>query len=172
MSLTVTEDPRVTASAADLAQLLDFQHAVQASLAQAYVGTGQVQAVAAQLAALQARSTIEAPLRASITALVAQLQPAGADAAGIAAFEHASGELAALATDAGSADAAPTAAQRQVLSAAATRVDAAQRRWQALQAGPLAALNARLVQAGLAAIRVPMPDQVQVQPVPEGQDRP
>ena len=170
--LTVTEDPRVTTSAADLARLLDFQHSVQASLAQAYVGTGQMQAVAAQLAALQAHATIEPSLRASIVALAAQLQPAAADAAGIATFVHASSELAALATDAGYADAAPTAAQRQVLGAAATRVEAAQRRWQALQVGPLAALNARLAKAGLAAVRVPTPDHVQVQPVPEGQDRP
>ena len=68
--------------------------------------------------------------------------------------------LAALESDMESADVAPNQGQRDVLSNANDRLQRAQADWQMLQKNELAKLDADLKAAGMPAITVPAPDQV------------
>ncbi len=169
--LTLTEDPRVPVTPAQLARLLAFQHAVGAAMARSYAGTGQVQAITHALEARQRSFTGHAGLQSAAAGLVKAMKPSQ----GVPLdrrFARANGELTGLAIDAGAADRPPTAAQEAVLAEAQQAITSAEAAWQALQQGPLAALNAKLQAAGFPPLRVPDADAVVVKPGPEGADLP
>ena len=82
------------------------------------------------------------------------------------------GVLSAIAGDLEGSDRAPTQPQREVAASANARLDRALKRWDSVQKGELAALNAALKSVGKAQIRVPAEDQVQLHDAPEGKDLP
>jgi photosystem II stability/assembly factor-like uncharacterized protein len=144
--LAVVMDPRVLTSTADLMALADFQRKVDAALARVVPVAQSAAAVGDGLDSVAAdpRAT---DLKDEIATVRKQLEdargPRGDSARTIA------GELAALATDLGSADAAPTGPQQQVLDQALERFTPIETRWKKFQGGPLAALERKLARAGL-----------------------
>ncbi len=169
--LRVVEDPRVRATPVELRALFDFQQQVAAAMHQSYAGAGQVQAVLHQLDALAPKLTAHAQAARDAQALRAALLPrSGAPLE--KTFEKANAEQAALATDAGSADRAPTDGQRAVLAQTQRTLADADAVWMRAQAGPLHALNSALQAADLPAVTVPSAASVHVQPGPEGADLP
>ncbi|HEX6614535.1 MAG TPA: hypothetical protein VF022_11780, partial [Rhodanobacteraceae bacterium] len=162
--LTVKMDPRVHTSQADLQTALKFSQDVGASLDRAYVGYSQQESVKQQLAALD-KQLAGQPSHKHLLDEVRAVQEAlqGDESAKLDAttsFGDLSGQLAALEGDAESADTAPTAAQQQVLAGANARLKTAQLRWQALQSGELAKLNADLGAAGIHPVAVPASDEL------------
>ncbi len=170
-SLTIVEDPRVPVTSDQLARLLAFQQAVGTAMARSYAGAGQVQAIAHALESQQRTFTGHAGLQRAAAGLVKALNPSQGEPLG-RRFARANGELTGLAMDAGAADRPPTAAQEAVLTEAQQAITSAEAAWQALQQGPLAALNAQLQAAGFPPLRVPATDTVVAKPGPEGADLP
>lgn len=170
--LTVTEDPRVRATPAQLNALFDFQQQLAAAMHQSYANAGQVQAVLRQLDALAPRLAAHAQAAVAARVLRAALVPKSGTPPLATRFGKANRELAALATDAGSADRAPTAAQQAVYRHDVRAITAAGSDWAAIRRGPLAALDAALRAARLPVLTVPAADVVRVQPGPQGMDLP
>lgn len=174
--LTVKLDPRVQVSAADLQAALQFSQNVDAALDKAYIGYAQQKAVAKQLDALDAKLADNASqknLRDEVQALQAKLKPddkAKLDEA--MDFNALSGQLAALESDAESADTAPSGGQQAVLSSATGRLQTAQQNWQSLQSGDLVKLNAGLKTAAMKAIVIPPPDKLEAGEPDAGVDLP
>ena len=144
--LAVVMDPRVLTSTADLIALSGFQREVAAALARAVPVAREAAAVDARLEALAADPKAVG-LASEIANVRKELETArgGRGDSGRAI----AGELAALATDLESADAAPTDPQRQVLADAGKRLDPTEARWKKFRGGPLAALERKLAHAGL-----------------------
>ena len=162
--LTVTMDPRVHTSPADLEAALGFSQRIDASLERASVGAAQQKSVAGQLGKLEgklAKGSAHASLLGDVRALQAKLQhPENAKLDEAADFGAIGETLAAVESDMESADVAPNQGQRDVLSNANDRLRRAQADWQMLQKNELAKLDADLKAAGMPAITVPAPDQV------------
>ena len=139
-------DPRVLTSTADLIALSGFQREVAAALGRAVPVASDAAALDTRLEALAADPKA-AGLASEIASVRKELETArgglGNSARAIA------GELAALATDLESADAAPTDPQRQVLADAGKRLDPTEARWKKFRVGALAALERKLAHAGL-----------------------
>jgi hypothetical protein len=173
--LTVKMDPRVHTSEADLQAALAFSQSVGASLDQAYVGYAQQKSVKQQLAALD-KQLADQPSRKSlldeVRAVDDKLQGEDAKLDQTRNFGALSGQLAALESDAESADTAPTPAQRQVLASANARLQAAQQQWQTLQSSELARLNADLQAAGMRPVNVPPQDKLDAGEPDPGKDLP
>jgi len=174
--LTVKMDPRVHTTEADLQAALKFSQDVGALLDMAYVGYAQQKAVARQLDAL-----IDKPgdrpanksLRDEIIAVQAKLQPPEHEKLDqTTSFNLLSSQLAALETDAESADTVPTAAQQQVLASASERLQKADQQWQSVQTNDLPKLDAHLKSAGLKTITIPPPDKLNAGEPDQGQDLP
>ncbi|MGH8232880.1 MAG: WD40/YVTN/BNR-like repeat-containing protein [Rhodanobacteraceae bacterium] len=159
--LTVTMDPRVDTSMADLQDALAFSQQVDAALSQAAVGAAQQKAVAAQLdnmATKLAPDKAHAGLLTDIHAVQAKLRtPENAKLDASASFEACGGILAGVESDMESADVAPNQGQREVLENCNRRLQQAQSDWQMLQGDELAKLDADLKTAGLPGIVVPLP---------------
>jgi photosystem II stability/assembly factor-like uncharacterized protein len=174
--LTVKMDPRVHTSEADLRAALKFSQDVGASLDMAYVGYAQQQAVQRQLAALDKQLGGQSSHKNLLDEVRALEDTLGADDnAGLeqtTGFSALSGQLAALESDAESADTAPTAAQEAVLSSAGGRLTTAWQQWQTFQQGELAKLNADLKTAGMELVNVPPPDRLDAREPDEGKDLP
>ncbi len=162
--LTVTMDPRVRTGMADLQAALAFSQQVDASLEQTAVGAAQRKAVAAQLDKLAitlANDKAHASLLEDVKAVQAKLRPPeNAKLDEVADFDAIGGTLAGIESDLESADAAPNQGQREVLANCNARLQRAQADWQSLQHNELARLDAGLKAAGLPAISVPAPDQL------------
>jgi len=174
--LTVKMDPRVHTSDADLQSALSFSQKVAAALDTAYVGYAQQKAVTRQLGVLGKRFA-DQPSHKNLLDEVQGIQDKlGEDDEAkldqTTSFGALSGQLAALESDAESADTAPTTAQTQVLASAATRLQSAQQQWQALQSGELAKLNADLKTAGTQPVSVPSPDKLDAGEPDPGKDLP
>jgi hypothetical protein len=169
--LLVTEDPRVHATPADLRALFDFQQQLAGAMARSYAGAGQVQALQRELDALRPQLAGHAAVQAASRSLGDALAPPHG-AALQARYVRANAELAALATDANSADRAPTAAQRAVYAEARAAIATTDADWQRVQHGPLPVLNAALHAAQLPPLSVPPAASVRVIPGPEGADLP
>ena len=169
--LLVTEDPRVHATPAALRELFDFQQQLGGAMARSYAGAGQVQALQRELDTLQPGLAGHADAQAAARRLRDALAPPHGTALQ-ARYVRANAELAALATDAGSADRAPTAAQHAVYAQASAAIAATDAAWTQAQNGPLQALNAALHSAQLPPLSVPPAASVRVTPGPEGADLP
>ena len=162
--LTVNMDPRVHTSAVDLQAALAFSQDVGAALDQAYIGYAQQNAVQQQLGELDTKLADQHANKAlhdELQAVQSRLQPdENAKLYQDTAFGTLSGQLAALESDAESADTAPTTAQKAVLASANDRLHTANQQWQTLQAGELAKLDADLEAAGMQPVNVPPPDKL------------
>ncbi len=165
--LHVGEDPRITASLADLAASLVLSQKIGAALAQATSGYREQTAIRKQLDARfpKGGSKSDAGLRALADRL--REKPA----AGSPTFESAAGMLTAIENALESADAPPTEAQQQTVTDAMAKLDAARLDWDAAKAGPLADLNAALARAGEAPVAATAADMRRVE-APEPQDLP
>jgi hypothetical protein len=148
--LTVAMDPRVDASAADLASQGDFYREVAAALGKVTDAFYEVDAVGDRLAGLEGEPKGH---RGAARALAA----GRALAPDVDRFRRGdsddnlralAGVLTALATDVEGVDRAPTAAQREVLAVYRQRLSAALGRWQALRSGALDRLDHLLHRAG------------------------
>jgi hypothetical protein len=174
-TLTVLPDPRVRASHADLEQALQVWRATEAELARAWLGYGEVDAVHRQIDVLAKKTgpKAESSLADALASFAKQLAPLREgkreDAPDLGAISEV---LSSLATDIEGADRAPTLAQRQVLDAAREHLDRALDRWAMLRDRELAALDARLKQAGLPPLRVPKADQIRIDEPAESEDLP
>ena len=181
--LHLSEDPRVQVAPADLAASLALSQRIAAALGEARIGYGEVQAVETRIDAL-----FPAPAAVARSAPPATKQDAAGDlpdqartlasglrqppATGAPRFEAVAGLLAAIEGDLESVDAAPTAAQRDVVAQQMAELAKAQARWDAFKARDLAALNARLGQAGRRLIVIPPPSALEIEPPDGGQDLP
>ena len=157
--LRVLADPRVTTSAADLAQQLEFSARLGLDLARAWRGYAELGALKPQLGARHealAQKPQDAALLARLVAFETAIAPlqSGTGEESIS-FANAGDVLAHTAADNEAVDRAPTAAQRAVAAAVAARLDEAVRRWTALKQGELAALNRLLVTRKLGVLAVP-----------------
>jgi photosystem II stability/assembly factor-like uncharacterized protein len=166
--LTVTEDPRVHTSLADLKASLALSQQIAAALPQAREGYGEMQAVKKQLDKLfpeDAKPKAD-PLRKLADSLRKKPAP------GETTFETVSGELSGIEVNLGSADVAPTDAQRAVVAEATAKLAALSKTWDGLKAGPLATLNAALVRAHRAPVVIPPAALLVVEAPEEGDDVP
>ncbi|HEY3519783.1 MAG TPA: hypothetical protein VGK80_01940, partial [Rhodanobacteraceae bacterium] len=174
--LTVKMDPRVHTSEADLQAALAFSQEVGDALDKAYVGYAQQKAVAKQLGTLSDQlgdKSANKSLHDEISALQTKLQPSQKETLDQASdFTAISGQLAALESDAESADTAPTPAQQQVLASASDRLEAAWRQWRTLQSGELAKLNADLKSVGMKRVNIPPKDKLDAGEPDPGKDLP
>jgi hypothetical protein len=169
--LTLSQDPRATASAADLAASLDLSRAIAGDLVIARRGFGQMSAahagaisVVGKLKALPGQAALAARAEA-----IARATDQPGDGHG---FLLASKTLAAIESDLEGADLAPN--QPQVATRARVRgeIDARWSAWTALRDGELAALDADLLRAGVPPIAIPPDDQLPGAPADDGEDLP
>ena len=185
--LHLAQDPRVHVQLADLQASMALSQRIDAALAQARIGYGQMQAVETRIDALfpQAKATMSPrPTSAPATsaadragdlpdqarALASGLrQPPAPDQPG---FDTVAGVLGAVESDLENADAAPTAAQVQVVDAELASLARAQARWDAFRTQDLVKLNAALQRAGRPPIVVPQAGALSVTPPDPGQDLP
>ncbi len=140
--LAVKMDPRVAATAGDLAAQLDLEQSIVAAIARDRQGLDQARRVVAAIA--------ERKTHAAAAALAVTLDAVSAEASRSAAgLTRLNDQLGALLTVADSADARPTTQAAELFQARWKALDAALTAWEATQAGDLAALNAALRRAGL-----------------------
>ncbi len=166
--LTVSEDPRVIASAADLAASLALSQKIGAGLADASAGYREQTAIRKVLDMRFPKTGDKHD--AATRALADRLRDK--PATGHATFDAAAGALGGIEDALESADAAPTAAQRQTVDAALAKLDQAKSDWVAAKAGALAELNAALARAGESPIAVTAADLRSVEAPDPGQDLP
>jgi hypothetical protein len=168
--LDVTEDPRVTASAADLKAELDLSLKLSAALERDRQGYGEMQSVQTGLAALIAAKDLRAGLRVQAQAVVDVLSAKAPP--GELTFDSSGGLLGRIEGDLEGADATPTTVQTEVAIETLAKLDKAWLRWTAVKTGPLAALNTALGKAGRKPIWPPSPDRLDVTAPDPGQDLP
>jgi len=159
--LTVRMDPRVTTSAAGLAEQFRLSKQMYDGIAVAQAALAQISGVREQVAALQPRATgaVQDAL-AAFDARAAALEGGGGGRFGGGSLDTlggVSGALGQVMNLLQGADASPT----PVMAAAATERSEALgrvvRRWNALKNADLPPLNDQLRQAGLPVITLPMP---------------
>ena len=167
--ITVSEDPRVQVSAADLAASLAFSRKLGATMAVSYQGFAEKQAVEKQIAALEAALKAQPALAAKAAALLAKMRPAGP---GGASFQGVNGALAGLEAAAESADGAPVQAQLDVFDLQTRKLDGVVKDWAAMKANELVAFNRDLAAAKLKPVVVPPAKALSAEAPPEGQDLP
>jgi hypothetical protein len=144
--IEVAMDPRVGAPREDLVRLLDFQRLVARSLAR----SADLERARRRAEKLLAAAHID-PRAKKLAEPIARRQ---AELAKLTARSEedpgaANAVLASLEADLEGADAAPTAPQREALSAYDRGMDAFEPEWRSFEAGPFAALARRLAGLGL-----------------------
>ena len=166
--LVVLMDPRVTASTADLKELLALSRKIEAALAAACDGYRERQAL---LKLLDARfPKTGGGIDAEIRALVDRLREKPAE--NHPTFETVGNTLASIEGALESVDAAPTQTQQQFLADALTKLDDAKSEWVAVKAGPLSDLNAALQRAREHAVVITDAEKNSVEELDPGQDLP
>ena len=167
--VTVTEDPRVKVSAADLDASLAFSRTLAATMSTSYRGFAEKQSVEKQLTAMAEPLKAHPDLAAKAQALLTQMR-AGGPAAG--SFQGVNGAVAGLEADAEGADAAPSQAQKDVFDLERQKLDALAKDWEAVKAADLADFNKALAAAKLKPVTLPVGRALTADPGPEGQDLP
>jgi len=191
--LRLTEDPRVNASPADLKASFELSQHIAQALARARNGYGERKSVLKQLNTLfpdasrlettssRADTDEDAPSPSApksqganppdaLRSLVDRIRQKPAP--GEPGFESVDALLTSVENDLEAVDAAPTAAQRLVVADAVAKLADVQRRWAAVKAGTLSALNAALSHAGRKPIVIPPPGALDTSPPDPGQDLP
>jgi hypothetical protein len=165
--LTVTEDPRVKASPADLQASLALSQKITPALAEAALGYREQRALKELL---DKRFPDAAKLREETRKLLEPLRAEPAE--GHPTFESIAESLAGIERALESADVAPTPAQQQFVDDTLAKLAKAQREWQQAKSGSLANLNAALARAGAKPLAIPDKDKLRAEPPEEGQDLP
>ncbi|HYB53134.1 MAG TPA: hypothetical protein VEG84_04635, partial [Thermoanaerobaculia bacterium] len=156
--LTVKPDPRLAATAEDLRRQFDLLEKIGEALDKTTAFVAEIRGVRTQLARLApappggaSTAITEAALKldAGAGSIEGVTDAGGRRASGLAGLD---GELAHLARAVDNADASPTAQQQAAWEEERRELDGAQARWKELREGDLAALNAKLRQAGKPAI--------------------
>jgi hypothetical protein len=150
--LAIAEDPRVHTKPADLKASLDLSKIIASTLTDVREGYGERESVKKQLDALFLSSGAKAKsdsLRALADRIRTDPEPPAPT------FQSIGGMLTAIEVDLESVDAAPTQAQRDVVADAKAKLAAVGKDWQNTKAGPLAQLNAALVQAKRKPVAIP-----------------
>lgn len=160
--LHVANDPRVTVTAADLQASLALSKQIGAALAEATDGFAQEKFLREAVAKANDPSAEYRVLKAALEA-----KP------GAPSFEAVDGKLARLEGGLESADAAPSAAQKEIAAKSLDELAAAKRNFAALQSGPLAAYNAARKAQSKPGIVIPPAAQLAVpEPEDDGADLP
>ena len=159
--LSVTEDPRIKVSLADLKASSELSQQIAAISAEARIGYGEQRAVAKQLDGIKDKS---------LHAFVDRVRDKPAP--GAPTFENVDSILTSIEGDLESVDDAPTAAEHQAFDDAKSKLADLQRRWNATKSGPLVALNAALEKSGKKPVTVPPPNALDFSTTDEGQDLP
>jgi photosystem II stability/assembly factor-like uncharacterized protein len=165
--LTVTEDPRVAASADDLKTELALSQKIDAALADA---SNRYREKAALLKILDSRFPKSTILAAATGPLVEKLR--AKPAMGTPAFETIARKLAQAESALESADAAPTATQLSAVYDTLAALETAKKDWEATKTGPLADLNTALTRAGQKPIEISAADLRDVEEPDDGMDLP
>jgi hypothetical protein len=165
--LTITEDPRVTASADDLKSELALSLKIDTALADASNGYREQ---AALLKILDSRFPNIAKVDTAAVAFIKNLsaQPAFRQAA----FDAIARKLARAESALESADVAPTNTQEQAVSDTIASLVTAKKAWEALKSGPLADLNAALTRTGQKPIEISAAALRDVEEPDDGEDLP
>ena len=157
----MTEDPRVKVSPTDLKASFDLSQRIAATLAEARRFYGEKNSVLKQLDGI--KDAHFRPLADRIRQKPAPGEPT---------FESVDGILTGIENDLEATDGAPMAAQQQAFDDARSKLIEAQRRWNAVQTGPLAQLNAALKKSGRKPLTIPPASSLDFTPPAPGQDLP
>jgi photosystem II stability/assembly factor-like uncharacterized protein len=166
--LEVKLDPRIATPAADLAAALAYSQDLDGALFKTYRGYGETTAILKQLDTLAEAAKADPALAAKIAALKARI----ASPAGGQTFSGLDGAFAYLETDAEGADAAPTAAQLQVVAEKTAALKALQADWDSVKAKDIPALNADLAAAKMSFLTLPGPGAPRAESPDDGDDLP
>jgi photosystem II stability/assembly factor-like uncharacterized protein len=166
--LTLKEDPRLQASAADLEASLALSQKIAPAMAEAALGFREQHALIRLLNARFQKTA--AKLQDDTHALVETLR--AEPAAGHPTFESVAGTLGRIEGALESADAAPTPAQQQFVDDAIAKLAALQREWGEAKSGSLASLNTALARAGEKPVVIPDKDKLTEETPDEGEDLP
>ena len=167
--LTVTEDPRVKVSAADLDASLAFSRRLDAAMATSFRGFAERQAAEKQITALLDALKAHAALAARANALLTGLRPGAPTAPSFQGLNEAVAGMEAAAED---GDAAPSQPQLEVFELQQRQLDGLARDWEALKRGDLAAFNRDLIKARLKPVALPAGRDLTAQAPDEGEDLP
>jgi hypothetical protein len=153
--LKIIEDPRVTASQADLEASYVFSGRLEAKMTIAWRGAGEMAAVHEELEKL-AKSHKGSPLGARAEALAKATDAPGRENHDNFGFYN--GVLAAMEADLEGGDYAPNGGQEEVFADISPKLDAAWTRWTAWKDKDLKAFNEDLIKAQLKPVTVPGDD--------------
>ncbi len=162
-AIHVAPDPRVTG--ADYAASAAFSAALAPAMDNAWRGEAETSAVREAMGK-RASALKDAALAADVRTFAASLVPKPRTG-----FAASSGHLAALESAAEGSDTAPTAAMQAVFAETRATIDTDWAAWRA-RASDLAALNARMVKAGVAPVTIPQSAELRVRAAEGGQDLP
>jgi hypothetical protein len=165
--LTVAEDPRVKATAADLQASLALSQKIAPALAEAALGYREQRALKKVLDERFPKATKQ---RDEMRTMIESLRAEPAE--GRPTFKSVSEMLAGVERALESADAAPTPAQQQFVDDALMKLDQIQRDWAQAKSGSLANLNAALASAGEKPVVIPDKDKLASEEPEEGEDLP
>jgi len=143
--LTISMDPRVPATATDLARQYELESNVCEGMRQSYAAAADVRALRKQLASVAA----QAGSGTAADAIAAFGKKAASFSEGTETFERLNLQLATILSAVDSADAAPTAAQVAAHGDVRGALDRRLAEWTTFTGAELAVLNATLRQAGL-----------------------
>ena len=143
---------------------------LEASLAQAQQQVAALQKQLDKRFPATAKPADAKPADAKLAALLTTLR--AKPAPGTPSFTHAEGRLTGIENALESADVAPTAEQHATIARAKAELAAAEKAWDAEQAGPLAALNAALAAKGEKPLTIPPLDKAKAEAPDPGQDLP
>jgi len=153
-----------------------FSTEVNATLERDFVAYGQLKAVDTQIADAEKRLASRSGNQPEIDAISAFKTASAALRSGKGDTSEDFGAigdtLSSIATDIENSDRAPTQPQRGLLAASNERLERAAERWKRVADKELAAVDAALKAAGIAAISVPAPDQIKLSSAPDSVDLP
>ena len=165
--LTVSEDPRVRTTPADLEASLALSRKIAPALADAALGYREQRALKKLL---DQRFPKTGKASDEMRKMVEPLQAEPAE--GQPTFQSVAEMLSGVEGALESADAAPTAAQQRFVDDALAKLDAVKRDWALAKSGSLANLNAALSRAGEKPVVIPDRDKLTAEEPEEGTDLP
>jgi photosystem II stability/assembly factor-like uncharacterized protein len=168
--LTVIQDPRTVARAADFNASLALSKEIAAGLATSTRGYGEMADVHAQLVVL--RTQLKADGDAALADQVVALSKRTEAPASRPGFFAEAGILSGIESDLEGADLAPTQPQQTIAAGAIADIDALWGAWVALRDHDLAALNANLTRAKIKPVIIPAGDQLVIELPPTGEGLP
>ena len=169
--LAVAQDPRSTASKADLADSLALSRRLAVSLALARRGYGEMAAVREQVEQAAKRPAQQPDLLARLQSLDAALSEPPPAHAGLG-FRVAAARLADIESNLESTDRAPTAAQRAIAAETMAAIDQGWASWVKARDQDVASVSAALAKHGEPTLVIPAPEALAVKSPDGGEDLP